>query len=91
MLNNLNSPTQKFRVRTGLKESTSGIVTRDLTVEFEDGTKIQIQNHSKDIADVTTKEIADVLWDLFEKMGQVGKDRNHKVAEFHPSQRSVKK
>lgn len=90
LLNNLNSPTQKFRVRTGLKESTSGIVTRDLTLEFEDGTKIQIQNDSKDIADVTTKEIAEVLWDLFEKMGEEGTDRNHKVAEFNPSKRGQK-
>lgn len=84
MLNNLNSNTQKFRVRTGLKEATSGVVTRDLTLEFEDGTRIQIQNDSKDIADVTTKEIAEVLWDLFEKMGKEGTDRGHKVAENNP-------
>lgn len=86
MLNNLNSSTQKFRIRTNLKESTSGVVTRDISVEFEDGTKIQIHNE-KDAGDVTTKEISDVLWDLFERLGNDGKTRGHKIAENNPKGR----
>lgn len=88
-LNNLNSEATEFRIRTSLKEAKDGIIQRDLTVEFENGERVSIQD-KKDIGAITNKRIAQLLWDLFEEMGEEGTKRNHRIAESNPIRRGIK-
>jgi len=68
------------RIRENLKESAKGIVQRELTVEFNNGDSLKIENKA-DLADVRLKEIETEIWDRYEKLGKIGRDRGFKMAE----------
>ncbi len=63
------------RIRENLKQSTKNIVTVDLTVEFTNGDKINVSDNPQDLADVTTKDIETEIWDRYERLHKIGRER----------------
>ena len=68
------------RIRENLKQSTKNIVTVDLTVEFTNGDKINVSDNPQDLADVTTKDIETEIWDRYERLHKLGRERGMTMA-----------
>jgi len=68
------------RIRENLKTTAKGIVQRELTVEFVNGDHIEMSKNPDDLADTTSKEIETDIWDRYEKLGKIGRDRGFTMA-----------
>ena len=68
------------RIRENLKQSTKNIVTVDLTVEFSNGDRINVSENKDDLADVTEKDIETEIWDRYERLHKIGRERGMQMA-----------
>jgi len=67
------------RIRENLKQSTKNIVTVELTVEFKNDETKKIEN-KEDLADIKEVQLETEIWDRYEKLQQIGRDRGHTIA-----------
>jgi len=68
------------RIRENLKQSTKNIVTVDITVEFTNGDKLVVSKNPDDLGDVKLRGIETEIWDRYEKLQKIGRERGMVIA-----------